>query len=344
VSSPPVLDIDALVLPVPGADPAGRPLPDSSRLELDELRKEPDPLDPATAGRNPDWGKLVRAASNVLTTKSKDLLAAARLVEAATKKDGIPGLRDGLRLLHRLTTECWDRVHPMPEDGEGYDVREGPVKWLNDVSRGAKFPHVVMELELVRVGNQGFSYLDWLRPARKAELEEVITKADPAALRRVYDDLGEALKALQDLAAALDEKLGADVAPDFLTPENETNLGTALARCVELVEVVARRRGAPLTDTPAASAEANGATPVSDVPATAAPVSVAATRDGLYRQLGQIAATLKGIEPHSPIPFLLDRCVRLGALPFPDLMRAIIRENGALDELDRLLGVEKKAE
>jgi hypothetical protein len=35
--------------------------------------------------------------------------------------------------------------------------------------------------------------------------------------------------------------------------------------------------------------------------------------------------------------------VKLGALPFPDLMRAIIRENGVLDELDRLLGVERSS-
>jgi type VI secretion system protein ImpA len=50
------------------------------------------------------------------------------------------------------------------------------------------------------------------------------------------------------------------------------------------------------------------------------------------------------LEPHSPIPYLLDRCVRLGELPFPELMREIVRETAALDELDRLLGLEKPEE
>ena len=46
-----MLDIDSLVLPISEANPTGDPLPDGKRLELDELRKEPDPLDPATAKR-----------------------------------------------------------------------------------------------------------------------------------------------------------------------------------------------------------------------------------------------------------------------------------------------------
>jgi type VI secretion system protein ImpA len=67
---------------------------------------------------------------------------------------------------------------------------------------------------------------------------------------------------------------------------------------------------------------------------------VSGTREGLYRQIDQIAKALRAIEPHSPIPFLLERCVRLGGQPFPELMRSIIYETGTLDALDRLLGIE----
>jgi type VI secretion system protein ImpA len=344
VSSPAVLEIDSLVLPIPGPNVAGVPLPDAARLELDEARKEADPLDPSTAGRNPDWAKLVRVTSEILTSTSKDLVAAARLVEATTRRDGFAGLRDGLRLLHRLTTDCWDRLHPSPSDGEGFDVREGPLKWLNDVSRGAKFPQAVADQPLVRAGNQTFSYLDWLRPDRKAEFEEAIPKADPTHMRCVYADLVESRDVLRTLATVLDEKMGADVAPDFLTAENESNLGTAINRCLGLVEEVAKRRGVLLTDAPAAGATAtHDETTANGTPSPSGPVGIAGTREGLYRQMEQIGAALKRIEPHSPIPYLLERCVKLGSLPFPDLMRAIIRENSALDELDRLLGVEKSA-
>lgn len=345
--STPVLDIDALVQPIPGDNPAGQPLPDGKRLELDELRKEPDPLDPSTAGRNPEWGKIVRMTTDMLEKSSKDLLAAARLVEAATKKEGVPGLRDGMKFLYRLVTDCWEHLHPMPENGEGYDIREGPLKWLNDIGRGARFPQTVSGLVVMTTGTGEFSYFDWLDANRKSEFEEQIPKADPRAVKQTYDDLIETQQALQDLARTLDEKMGAEIAPDFLTVENEQNLGTAITKCIGMVEEIAHRRGVPLKESegvaPAsASGEAGGST--SSGAAASGPVGIAPTRDGLYRQLTQIATALRGLEPHSPIPYLLDRCVRLGGMPFPELMRAMVKESGVLDELDRLLGVERKEE
>jgi hypothetical protein len=41
------------------------------------------------------------------------------------------------------------------------------------------------------------------------------------------------------------------------------------------------------------------------------------------------------------VPFMIERCVKLGTMPFPSLMRAIIRESGTLDELDRIMGLEQ---
>jgi type VI secretion system protein ImpA len=345
VSSSPVLDIESLIQPIPGANPAGVPLPDGRRLELDDLRKEADPLDPATAGRNPEWAKIVRMTSDLLTGSSKDLVTATRLLEAATKKDGVAGLRDGLRFLHRLAADCWDRLHPVPEEGEGFEVREGPMKWLNDIGRGARFPQTVAGLTLFRSGNAQFGYHDWLDETRKKEVEDAIPKTDPNAIRKVYAELNDALTALQDLARTLDEKMGADVAPDFLTVENELNLGTAIRRCISFVEEVAHRRGVPLKEGEAAAAAPtadSGSGSTVAAPSSFSVMNVANNREGLYRQVSQIAGALKVLEPHSPIPYLLDRCVRLGALPFPELMRAMIRENAALDELDRLIGVEKK--
>ena len=40
MASPPLLDIDSLVAPIPGDSPAGAPLPYDVRLKLEELRKE----------------------------------------------------------------------------------------------------------------------------------------------------------------------------------------------------------------------------------------------------------------------------------------------------------------
>ncbi len=342
MSSPAALNLDELCSPIPGPTPSGDSLADGVRLQLDELRKEPDDFDSSTAGRVADWPKVIRLATENLQTKSKDLLLAVRLVEGVTKKYGWAGLRDGLRLLGRLSGECWEYLHPIPGPGEDAEVRVGPFNWLNDAMRGAKFPQVIANLPVAKAGGKPFAYVDWIVASRKEELEALMGKVDAPALKTTFEDIVAARTALEELSRILDEKLGADIAPNFLSPENTSSMGTAIDQCLEMIHGVAKRRGVELE--PKAAGE-DGAASDGEVTASegrpGGPPLMGTTRDELYRQLEQIAATLKRIEPHSPVPFMIERCVKLGTMPFPSLMRAIIRESGTLDELDRIMGLEQ---
>ena len=49
-----------------------------------------------------------------------------------------------------------------------------------------------------------------------------------------------------------------------------------------------------------------------------------ATRADVYAKVAEAAAVLQQLEPHSPIPYLLNRAVELGNLPFPELMKNLI--------------------
>lgn len=341
MTSKPVLDLDELLKPLP----AGKPLPDDVRIELDANRREPVPGDSTTSHWKADWPKVLRLTTGVLTGTGKDLHAAARLVEAATKVHGAPGLRDGLVLLKRLISECWDRLYPVPEDGETTDVREGPIVSLNVNGRNMAMPQTILGIPLFRTQKDAFTPIDLWDKERKAALDEAVAatkteKLEP--LRTTHADLLAARQALADLSAALTERrLDKNEAPDYTSPDKPSNLGGAIEKCIEMVEQIAHTRGFPLVPVSATAAAAQPADgeSASESAATAAP---ATNREGLYRQIEQIAATLRRVEPHSPIPFLLERCVRLGRLPFPELMRAMLGGNAAVDELDKLLGIEKK--
>src|SRR5262249_17516582 len=119
MASPPILEIEALLAPIPGDNPAGEPVPFDFRKELDEARKEVNPESyPEDAPRRPelkraDWPEILRLGQEILTEKSKDLMTAARLTEALVKLHGFPGCRDGLQLLRRLLDDCWDRLNPV---------------------------------------------------------------------------------------------------------------------------------------------------------------------------------------------------------------------------------------
>ena len=56
------------------------------------------------------------------------------------------------------------------------------------------------------------------------------------------------------------------------------------------------------------------------------------------------AAALQRLEPHSPIPYLINRAVELGALSFPELMRILIRNSDVLAGLNRELGIKQNPE
>jgi len=344
VTSAPVLDFDALLKPIPGPNPAGDPLPDVVRMDLDTNRREPVPGDDTTSHWKADWPKVLRVTTDALTGTGKDMHTAARLVEAATKVHGVPGLRDGLRLLQRLVTDCWDRLHPVPAAGDTTDIREGPVIWLNDIGRGARFPQTIASIPLLRLPGASYSATDARTKSLAAAFEEAVAAAKPAvleSLRTAHADLLAARQALADLAAALTaRRIDQDNTPDYESTDTSGNIGSGIERCVELIERIAKKRGFALVPAAPGAAPTPGEVGSPEVEA-GAPATTAGTRDGLYRQLDQIAAALRRIEPHSPVPFILDRCVKLGALPFPQLMRAMIQEAGALGELDRLLGIEK---
>lgn len=62
-------------------------------------------------------------------------------------------------------------------------------------------------------------------------------------------------------------------------------------------------------------------------------------RADAYRQLTRAADVLRRIEPHSPIPYMVQRAVRLGQLPLPDLMAVIVRDESTLTIYLRELGL-----
>ena len=243
MASPPFLEVERLIAPIPGEKPAGTPPSFDLVRQLDEARREGDPFGPP---RKQDWPAIVRLTTEALATSTKDMLVASRLTEGATQLKGFAGLRDSLTLLTRLLTDCWDRLHPFPEDGEGFDVRGGPLLWLNDVTRGSRFPYTITTVPLVDVRGDRFGHVDWRGP-RRAELDTVLSSLTPQASEVVQkqiinanDDLAAAQAELQKLAKVVDERMP-ELGINLISGSG--TLGTALADVAESVTELMDRFG-----------------------------------------------------------------------------------------------------
>jgi type VI secretion system protein ImpA len=263
---------------------------------------------------------------------------AARLTEALVKLYDFAGLRDGLRLLQLLAGECWDRVYPSVEDGD-LEVRAGPFNWLDVPDRGARFPTTIRTVPIIFGEGARYSLADRAQilqgkgPVSAEELQRLMAAMPLGTAKQAVEDLDQGLETLAELTQTLNEKMG-PLAPSF------TGLRPAVEECrFVLHEIVQRREEAAGVGGEAPGAD--GAAPAGGAggPAAGGEPRALASRAEAYRQLAQAAAVLKQLEPHSPIPYLVQRAVELGSLPFPDLIRALIRDANVLTELNRELGI-----
>jgi type VI secretion system protein ImpA len=336
----PLLNFEELLTPLAGEEgEAGPKVPFTVKDKLAELRKErEDPLDPE-GSKKADWPETVRLAKETLTSTSKDLQVAAQLTEALVHLHGFLGLRDGLRLLRELVERFWDKVNPLIEDGD-VEIRAGPFNWLDKPVRGVNFPTTLRQVPLIHGREGHYSLLDWNRVQKgegevsREEIDKTIQEISPERYDAEKQVLDESHEELEKLSGHLIEKMG---------PEAPTLDG--LREIVEdgqrWFQYILSRRPDLRAKTDIKGKEENGEPPPEQLGGAAASLR---TREEAYRALRKAADILRDLEPHSPIPYLIERAVELGAMPFPQLMKALIRNDSVLDEMNRELGIKEGSE
>jgi len=346
---PPHIDFSPLLKPIPGDAPEGESVPFAVREKLEQSRKEinpalfaqDDPLRPKDFVKA-DWAGIIETTQEILSETSKNLLIAARLLEALARQYGFGGMRDGLHLMRLLVDVCWDRLEPPIEDDDD-EVRAAPFNWLDDPDRGASFPNTVRKLPIIVSGGPPISFYDWQQsqtPQAKIDaqaIEQAILKASREQCQSVHDHIFQCHIELRFLSDALTKKLGHD-APGF------TQLRPAIDECLNLAKQVLQKKGPAPTAMVEAEVVAVAGQDAAGVPMVMQTRPVLNTREAVYNQLAEAATALQRLEPHSPVPFLVMRAVELGALPFPQLMQALIRDASVLSEMNRELGIKQPEE
>lgn len=358
--SPTVLQVEPLLAPIPGDDPAGARLSILDRNKLKEYREDFDPerdlseqdrQNPQYAEKQkvvPQWDKVVQFGTQFLAKTGKELPVALAVTEALTKRSKFAGLRDGLKLLTGLCQECWDRMHPViedPTDPDEIEGRMGPFAFLDDEVKNPFFPTSVRSIPLLEtpkgdpisfLSMQAFGGAKATAKVSQDDFRQAVTAAGPdalAGLRLLDQDITESLAAVQELVTALDGKAGSN-APGL------GSLRKAIGDCQTLTREALRLRGeTPGAAAPAAAGDAPPA--ASDAPPAAAGMaSVAAagagagaarTRDEVYVKLNELTNLLEKFEPHSPVPFMIRRAMEMRDMRFPELVDRLAADKKLLD-------------
>lgn len=365
-------ELGPLLAPISEAEPCGPAMrADPVFTEIRLAREEDDPTLPMRQWERPlrkaDWALIHERCSAYLATRTKDLQLAAWLLEAWTRQTGWVGLEKGLCLVRELLVRYWETVHPLIDADGDSDARVAPLQWLNESLPMTIKVHVPLAVvpdrkpprlalaeweKLTAAELAGETIEPTGEDAEPLTRGEVLAAAQADRSGRYVKQLvlvRESLAHVVEITQLLDDKLGRDA------PNLHKLRGTleTVERVVLQFQPEPEPTPAPAAaaeESPAMSDDANATSPQSMeiapiVTRSAAPVRVAdvQSREEAYQALEALAEYLGQIEPHSPTPYLIRRAVNWGRMPLPELMQEILREEGDLNRMTTLLGLNRDA-
>ena len=332
-----------------------------------EIRPEEDPA--MAGGRRADW-RLVRVESEkALEKQTKDLELAGYLTEgwirdtpvrdrAINKDAGIYGLINGLTLIIELMNRYWDTLHPGYDEGEVIvPIRSRHLTWIGS---SGPFLQTVAAAQLVPVAAGAtftiheLNQAQWLEQIRATQRDSYEAQAQgKRSLDEIRDMMGafdpdvivEAHTALTTAQATLAEL---NAVCGKLIPDDESpNLFGLRDLLDDAVAFVARYLPDASTDTSegdGAGEEGEGVQGTATAGSGGGRTGPIGSRSDALRRLSEVADFFRRTEPHSPVSYLVQRAVRWGQMPFEDLLKDVVKDSAARQQVLDLLGIQGSEE
>ncbi len=354
--------VDKLLRPISEETPCGEDI--SFSADYDRIREAQTSEEDLPQGdwqretKVADWSKVRTLAIDVLSHKSKDLEIACWLAQSLTYLEGFPGVEKGLGLILRMISDFWDCFHPIVEDGDE-GARAGRLEWLDK-----HLGQAISTIPLTSAGERNYAWTHWFEsrhleelirknPGKREELlaekskvsAEDFEKASSATPSSFYFSIMQSVSRCR----ALCSQLGASVDALFKAdPPALRTIEGSLEKCNDLLDSIARQRGLSAPDpTENASSDEVQAGPeglagrMSTESVIEDRKSDRLDRDEALRRLSEIAAFFRKSEPHSPVPFLIERAVRWGRMPFEEWLGEVVKDGNVLGDLHETLGIRK---
>jgi type VI secretion system protein ImpA len=354
------IDVNELLAPIPGGDPAGSDASFSDQFDRIREARRADDAGLAqgewqTELKVADWREAQSLAEDVLLRTSKDLQAAVWLGEATIARHGLEGARDSFDLLTGLLEQFWDGLYPRADDGD-LEERASKLAWF--ATYGSR---VLQSLPLNDDPQAPLTLAGWMDSRDVDNLGRQNAEAYQVAIDEgrisgeTYDTrmlstsedvirervalAQEARDAFARFSAKSDERLGRD-APSLAAVDE------ALKKIQQVYAKVAAAKGmggvaAPVDE----AADEGGAGPAVRAAAGGGAMAIdlnggsLASKEAALRALGEIAGFFRRTEPHSPVAYLLERAVYWANMPLEQFLAELIRDEGTLSSIRERVGL-----
>jgi type VI secretion system ImpA family protein len=347
------LDVQGLLDPISPEAPAGESLRYEGTYDrIQDARREDDQT--LSQGiyqkhlKRANWEEDEAICVEALESRTKDLLIAGWLLEASLHLYGFSGVEAGLQLLAGLCQNFWADLYPSL-DGADLEDRIAPIEWINQ-KLPLKLKQIPLTLPRER-DERTYSYVDW----ESACHFENLARQDPGALQEALANIDPTVDTFQNALALTDKAFhvelvkeldGAVDACRLLQHVLDVKCGKQSPSLHQFNEVLcaiqqlmsqslhARDGGSEMLEDQ--SEKTPRVDPRNDEIElwSGGPIR---SRTDAYRRLSEAADYLLRTEPHSPTPYLVKRAVEWGHMSLLEVFQQIVRNEGEMTEIDKLL-------
>lgn len=360
MSSPRVIDIDAMLVPIAedrpgGANPRDDSSPSSLYYRIKDARNAARTAERMAvdldATKPEEWQVVADCAIELLTTQSKDLEAAVWLTEALLRLEGYPGLRDGFTLLAGLVETFWDHLYPEPDE-DGIETRIAPIAGLNGAGTTGTLEQPIRMAPIAGVSATKYSlwhYEQALELERITDAErrqarvdagavsleqfnQAVAEMSPQDVQERLQDVEETLAALKTMSDALDKMAGSD-SPPIGTIRDLLQRSTGSIRHFGADKLAAAKIEAEVAGDGAVGDDGGAAQPAGGGQTSGAGLRIEGfiSREEALGALARIASFFRKTEPHSPLSYTIDEAVRRARLSLPELLKELTQDSAHAD-------------
>ncbi|MFW7524215.1 ImpA family type VI secretion system protein [Vibrio ostreicida] len=327
-----------------------------------------------------NWELLRSSTLEALTSQTKDLEFLGWFIASQSfSQNPYKNLTDSTEVLVRFITLFWDTLNPCPPDEklssddeasqtkERIEFRLKPLLQL--IGESQDTTALYMPLQMIGlIGDVSFG--DFLRAERAGNMGELKEKAQAEYSKNVdatvmylaqtYQNFNQAERLiakhcqdagvgsvsfkfiksnLSDLLNAIQYLVGDKFSPWPL--DNQYNPVAASTQNDSAVETVSQSAPSPV-----AVPQDNGENMTQDAASIPNTIAVSASgvitnRDHAFHELRKISEFFQKTEPHSPIPFLIERAIRWGYMSLPELLNEMTGGNsGVLAYINQVSGMD----
>ncbi len=362
MASDETLNFDGLLAPITEDAPSGEELRSSDaeayweikRLR-DAARKDENQAPGGDSDINiaPEWTEVYQLSEKALVESSKDLQVTAWMIEAQVRLQGFAGLRDGLKLFGQLCDQFWDDIHPRPDE-DGVITTVAPMAGLNGEDADGPLVVAIKRIPVTEGQTNGAFALCHLAQAYDLDLkpelrdqrigdgwvsremfDTSVDETSPEFFQVLLEDVAECQDVLSEMEAILDEKCDKDDSGFPLAPST-SRIREALDDSLRTIRGFA---GAIIGEESEEGDTQDGPAATGGGGAPTAPTGSVNSRVEAFNTLMEVARFFRKTEPHSPVSYALEQVVKWGKMSLPDLLKELIQDSSARDDMFRHVGI-----